>query len=78
VTWSEMLGDVQMYMNSFYLALEQIANAKDIKDPEILRSIARNALEREPTTADPYNTGDDIEYKWVSPNDPGDENDTSK
>lgn len=64
MTWSEMLGDVQMYMNSFYLALEQIANAKDIKDPEILRSIARNALEREPTTADPYNTGDEIEYNY--------------
>ena len=62
--WSEMLGYVQMYMNSFYLALEQIANAKDIKDPEILRSIARNALEREPTTADPYNTGDEIEYNY--------------
>tara|TARA_R100001082_G_scaffold110886_2_gene92241 strand:- start:676 stop:894 length:219 start_codon:yes stop_codon:yes gene_type:complete len=64
MTWSEMLGDVQMYMNSFYLALEQIANAKDIKDPEILRSIAKNALEREPTTADPYNTGDEIEYNY--------------
>ena len=64
MTWSEMLGDVQMYMNSFYLALEQIANAKDIKDPEILRSIARNALEREPTTADPYNTDDEIEYNY--------------
>ena len=24
------------------------------------------------------NIGDDIEYKWVSPNDPGDEHDTSK
>ena len=27
---------------------------------------------------DHVNIGDDIEYKWVSPRDPGDEHDTSK
>ena len=40
----------------------------------------KSILDGEPTTADEYNVniGDDIEYKFVSPHDPGDEDDTSK
>ena len=40
----------------------------------------KSILDGEPTTADEHNVniGDDIEYKFVSPHDPGDEDDTSK
>ena len=36
----------------------------------------KSILDGEPTTADDYNTntGDDVEYNFVSPHDPGDEN----
>ena len=37
--------------------------------------LAQAALDGEPTTADHYNKGDDIEYNFVSPRDPGDETD---
>tara|TARA_R100000742_G_C4268776_1_gene87178 strand:- start:318 stop:551 length:234 start_codon:yes stop_codon:yes gene_type:complete len=77
MTWNELLLDVELYMERYRNALEQIANAETIKDPDILRALARAALDGEPTTADEFNinTGDEIEYKFVSPHDPGDEND---
>tara|TARA_R100000008_G_C3569239_1_gene161016 strand:+ start:1160 stop:1399 length:240 start_codon:yes stop_codon:yes gene_type:complete len=79
MTWNEMLLDMEGYLNRYRRALEQIANNKNIKDPEILKALARAALDGEPTTADEFNIninkGDDIEYKFVSPHDPGDEND---
>jgi len=77
MTWNELLLDVEQYMERYRHALEQIVHAKNIKDPEILRALALAALDGEPTTADEFNInkGDDIEYKFVSPHDPGDEND---
>ena len=77
MTWNELLLDVELYMERYRNALEQIANAETIKDPDVLRALARAALDGEPTTADEFNinTGDEIEYKFVSPHDPGDEND---
>ena len=77
MTWNELLLDVELYMERYRNALEQIANAETIKDPDVLRALARAALDGEPTTADKFNinTGDEIEYKFVSPHDPGDEND---
>ena len=72
-----MLLDMEQYMERYRYALEQIVNAKNIKDPEILRALALAALDGEPTTADDFNInkGDEIEYKFVSPHDPGDEDD---
>tara|TARA_R100001198_G_C5221571_1_gene203538 strand:+ start:907 stop:1149 length:243 start_codon:yes stop_codon:yes gene_type:complete len=80
MTWNELLLDVELYMERYRNALEQIANAKTIKDPDVLRGLARAALDGEPTTADKFNVnvGDDVEYKWISPRDPGDENDAPK
>ena len=80
MTWNEMLLDIEQYVERYRNALQQIVNAKNIKDPEILRALALAALDGEPTTADEFNvnTGDEIEYNFISPNDPGDENDTSK
>lgn len=77
MTWNEMLLDMEQYMERYRYALEQIVNAKNIKDPEILRALALAALDGEPTTADDFNInkGDEIEYKFVSPHDPGDEDD---
>ena len=43
----------------------------------MIEDISRTALDGEPTTADFINRGDDIEYKYVSPHDPGDENDNA-
>jgi hypothetical protein len=77
MTWNELLLDVELYMERYRNALEQIANAETIKDPDILRALARAALDGEPTTADNLNinTGDEVEYKFISLHDPGDEND---
>ena len=77
MTWNELLLDVEQYMERYRYALEQIVNAKNIKDPEILRALALAALDGEPTTADDFNInkGDEIEYKFVSPHVPGDEDD---
>jgi len=64
--------------------LKEIANGRDDMNPLFLKKIAQAILDGEPTTADAYNIGDDIEYKYESlptydivhgPNDPGDEND---
>lgn len=80
MTWNELLLDVELYMERYRHALEQIANAETIKDPDVLRGLARAALEGEPTTADVFNinTGDEVEYKFMSSYGPGDKNDTSK
>ena len=77
MTWNELLLDVELYMERYRNALEQIANAETIKDPDVLRALARAALDGEPTTADNLNinTGDEVEYKFISLHDPGDEND---
>ena len=42
-----------------------------------ISELANSILDGEPTTADFINRGDDIEYKYVSPHDPGDENDNA-
>jgi len=75
-----MLLDVEQYMERYRNALQQIMNAKNIKDPEILRALAMAALDGEPTTADDFNIniGDEVEYKFMSLNNPGDEDDTPK
>tara|TARA_Y100000593_G_C4276626_1_gene320428 strand:+ start:69 stop:317 length:249 start_codon:yes stop_codon:yes gene_type:complete len=80
MTWNELLLDVEQYMERYRHALEQIVHSQNIKDPEVLRALALAALDGEPTTADEFNVnlGDEIEYKWVSPRDPGDEHDTPK
>tara|TARA_R100000315_G_C5229062_1_gene140006 strand:+ start:1652 stop:1900 length:249 start_codon:yes stop_codon:yes gene_type:complete len=80
MTWNELLLDVEQYMERYRHALEQIVHSQNIKDPEVLRALALAALDGEPTTADKFNVnlGDEIEYKWVSPQDPGDEHDTPK
>mgnify|MGYP003110314111 CR=1 FL=1 len=59
MTWNELLLDVENYMERYRNALEQIVNAKNIKDPEILRALALSALDGEPTTADEFNMEDE-------------------
>ena len=58
-------------------ALKEISNAGSQANPIHLSRLARVVLDGEPTTADHVNEGDDIEYKFVSPHDPGDENDSA-
>ena len=73
-----MLLDVEHLMNRYRDALKEITKAKSTSHHvQHLIEIAEEALDTnvEPTTADQYNVGDDVEYKWVSPRDPGDEND---
>ena len=66
---------LKMKIERYEKALEEIARAGDSGNPTYLSSLARVMLDGEPTTADQYNMGDDIEYKFVSPQDPGDETD---
>ena len=70
----------ERHFNWYKLALCKIATAHDQANPIHLKQLAQAALDGEPTTADKYNvnTGDDVEYNFISPNDPGDENDSSK
>ena len=80
-SWSEVLLEVESYMERYRKALEEIASNDWCNSQESLDSIqaiAQTALDGEPTTADHVNVGDDVEYKWVSPHDPGDENDSPK
>lgn len=59
-------------------ALKEIIKCCDLRDNYgMIEDISRTALDGEPTTADFINRGDDIEYKYVSPHDPGDENDNA-
>ena len=53
-------------------ALGEIAVAGDQANAIYLIGIARAAIDGASTTADQFNT------RWVSPNDPGDENDSSE
>ena len=55
-------------------ALGEIAVAGDQANAIYLIGIARAAIDGASTTADDYNKG----IKWVSPHDPGDENDSSE
>ena len=55
-------------------ALGEIAVAGDQANAIYLIGIARAAIDGASTTADDYNKG----IKWVSPHDPGDENDSNK
>ena len=66
---------LKMKIERYEKALEEIANAGEQANPMYLTILARTILDGEPTTADLYNTGDDIEYNFVSPRDPGDETD---
>ena len=63
----------------FLDALGEIAVAGDQANAVYLRGIARAAIDGASTTADDYNRGKEFlesqGVKWVSPNDPGDEND---
>ena len=47
--------------------LKEIANGREDMNPLYLKQKAQAILDGEPTTADAYNIGDDVEYKWVSP-----------
>jgi len=62
-------------------ALGEIAVAGDQSNAIYLRGIARAAIDGASTTADDYNRGKEFlksqGVKWVSPSDPGDENDSS-
>lgn len=66
---------LKMKIERYEKALEEIAGAGDQANPSYLTQLARVVLDGEPTTADHYNRGDDIEYNFVSPRDPGDETD---
>jgi len=66
---------LKMRIEMYEKTLEEIANAGDQANPSYLTQLARVVLDGEPTTADHYNRGDDIEYNFVSPRDPGDETD---
>jgi len=59
-------------MNRYFHALGEIASCGDQANAVYLREVAQAALDGEPTTADEFNNS----VTWVSPNDPGDENDT--
>ena len=59
-------------MDRYFHALNEISMCNDQTNAAYLRGVAIAALDGEPTTADEFNT------KWVSPNDPGDENDSSE
>ena len=80
---TEILLELEMYLERYRKGLEDIITAIDdegiwIDRPFSLAAdidrIARSALHGEPTTADKFNDG----VTWVSPNDPGDENDLNK
>ena len=62
-------------------ALGEIAVAGDQANAIYLIGIARAAIDGASTTADDYNRGKEFlesqGVKWVSPSDPGDENDSS-
>ena len=76
-----MLLDVEHLMNRYRDALKEITKAKSTSHHvQHLIEIAEEALDTnvEPTTADQYNVGDDVEYKWVSQRDPGDAHDAPK
>ena len=69
-------------MDRYFHALGEIASCGDQANAVYLRGVAQSALDGEPTTADEFNK-DNIstslpvqKVKWVSPHDPGDENDT--
>tara|TARA_R100000742_G_C4249502_1_gene67983 strand:+ start:289 stop:498 length:210 start_codon:yes stop_codon:yes gene_type:complete len=66
---------LRMKIERYEKALEEIARSGDSGNPTYLSNLARVVLDGEPTTADRYNLGDDIEYNFVSPHDPGDETD---
>ena len=66
---------LKMKIERYEKALEEIANAGEQANPIYLTNLARTILDGEATTADKYNIGDDIEYNFISPHDPGDEND---
>jgi len=55
-------------MDRYFHALGEISSCGDQANAVYLKGVAQAALDGEPTTAD--------EFNWVSPNDPGDENDT--
>ena len=59
-------------MDRYFHALGEIASCGDQANAVYLREVAQAALDGEPTTADEFNNS----VTWVSPNDPGDENDT--
>ena len=63
-------------------ALGEIAVAGDQANAIYLIGIARAAIDGASTTADDYNKGKELlksqGIKWVSPHDPGDENDSKK
>lgn len=66
---------LKMRIKRYEKTLEEIARSGDKGNPTYLSTLARVVLDGEPTTADQYNKGDDIEYNFVSPHDPGDETD---
>ena len=66
---------LKMKIGRYEKALEEIANAGEQANPIYLTILARTILDGEPTTADHYNMGDEIEYKFVYPHDAGDETD---
>mgnify|MGYP003135775997 CR=1 FL=1 len=56
-------------LDRYFHALGEISSCGDQANAVYLRGVALAALDGEPTTADEFNP------KWVSPHDPGDEND---
>jgi hypothetical protein len=76
-SWTEALLEVESYMERYRKALQQIVNTdwSEVDDSmSRISEIAQTALDGEPTTADKFND----RVTWVSPNDPGDENDLNK
>jgi hypothetical protein len=70
-SWSEVLLNVEAYMERYRKALDEIASNDWCNSQESLdkiQEIAQVALDGEPTTADHVNVGDDIEYKYERKN----------
>jgi len=85
----ELVAESKRYLD----ALGEIATCGDQANAVYLRGVARVAIDGASTTADEFNKVEDVrdpfkdsplgagfahkDVKWVSPNDPGDENDSS-
>jgi len=73
----ELVAESKRYLD----AIGEIATCGDQANAVYLRGIARAAIDGASTTADDYNRGKEFlesqGVKWVSPSDPGDENDSS-
>ena len=75
-TWNELLLDLEEHMGIYIKALKEIAEGNSQSNPAYLVKIAKTALDRAPSiddVKDAFTEHKPMKVKWVSPNDPGDE-----